>query len=94
MSFMTCDAARNVSVEIQAASQRIGEKLHLTLSSDPGKSAGDLFRNVSLPMFKDATTAADAAGSGAVIIITATGCDGLQSMKSTIDARRAVKSCQ
>jgi hypothetical protein len=94
LSFMTCDATRNASVEVQVGGQRIGDILHVTFPTNSGKSANDLIRDVSMPMFKDATAAAAAAAAADIIvIITTRGCNGSQSMRTSVDVTRDVLKC-
>ncbi len=91
VSFMTCQAARNASVELRVAGERIGDKVFVSFA--PSSGADNLMRHVALPMFKDATSAAAADAAGVVVIITTSGCEGSQNMRATIDMRQAVFNC-
>jgi hypothetical protein len=92
---MTCQAARNATVELRVAGERIGDKVFVSFA--PSSGADNLMRHVALPMFKDATSAAAAdaaaAAAGVVVIITTSGCEGSQNMRATIDMRQAVFNC-
>ena len=91
---MTCQAARNASVDLRVAGERIGDRVFVSFA--PSSGADNLMRHVALPMFKDATSAAAAdaaAAAGVVVIITTSGCEGSQNMRATIDMRDAVFNC-
>ncbi len=91
VSFMTCDAARNSSVELRVGGKQTGGIQHAAAFT-PFSTEGFETWQATLPMFKGAVAAAAA---DVTIIITTTGCDGTQSMRSTIDVRKLIVSpCQ
>lgn len=90
VSFMTCDAARNSSVELRIGGKQTGDIQHAAFA--PYSTDGFETRQVTLPLFKGAVAAAAA---DVTIVITTTGCDGTQSMRSTIDVQQLIVSpCQ
>ena len=92
VSFVTCDAARNASVELRIGGKQTGDTQHAAFA--PYSTDGFETRQVTLPLFKAAAAAA-AAAADVTIVITTTGCDGTQSMRSTIDVQHLIVSpCQ
>ncbi len=90
MSFMTCEAARNASVELRVGGKQTGDIQHAAFA--PYSTEDFETRQVTLPSFKGAVAAAAAAAAAAdvTIVITTTGCDGTQSMRSTIDVQQLI----
>lgn len=95
MSFMTCDATRNASLELRVAGQRIGGLQHFNFMPKSANSFEEVVRVVQLPMFKDAIAAADAAAGEFTIVVTTTGCDDSQKMRTTLELKQlGVLKCQ
>ena len=92
MSFMTCQSTANASVGLRVAGKTVGDK-HLVFTPNSAMEIDEVPWSVTLPIFKDAV--ADAATAHTVIVVTTTGCNGSQSMRSTIDVKQhAVFKCQ
>ena len=85
VSFMTCHATTNASVELRVAGKTGGVK-HLVFTPKSAMEIDEVLWSVSLPMLKDAV--ADAATAHIIVVVTTTGCNGSQSMRSTIDVKR------
>ena len=82
---MTCHATTNARVELRVAGKTVGDK-HLVFTPKPAMEIDEVLWSVSLPMLKHAVADADTAHI--IVVVTTTGGNGSQSMRSTIDVKQ------